>query len=237
MSTLTFRPILLLIFLNCVALISLSSIPSTQGIEFPITITSPNTSTGVQRFIRRIGKSYASRKMESATNFIWQTLHQTNSDGDRKDYRRIELLIQDMKQTVYHVDNRIAISAEYIGNYSAGNLKREFTGMLYNELVKVWAWNGMGQAPVGLVSGIADYVRMKARLETVIGWARPGDGQRWDQGDDVTARFLEYCVGFKEGFVGELNRKMKNGYSDDYFKELLGKSVDQVWKNYKARYP
>ncbi|CAN0846171.1 hypothetical protein LINGRAHAP2_LOCUS4330 [Linum grandiflorum] len=192
---------------------------------------------GVQRFLRRIGKSYASRKMESGSNFIWKTLHQTNS-SDRKDYRRIELFIQDMKQhNVYHVDNRIAISAQYIGNYTAGNLKREFTGMLYTQLVKVWAWNGMGQAPDGLVSGIADYVRMKARLEAATGWARPGDGERWDQGKDVTARFLDYCGGFKEGFVGELNRKMKDGYPDDYFKELLGKSVDQVWKSYKARYP
>ncbi|CAI0446672.1 unnamed protein product [Linum tenue] len=178
--------------------------------------------------------------MESGTNFIWKTLHQTaaGDDGERKDYSRVELFIQSMKQRrTYHVDNRIAINSEYIGNYTAGNLKREFTGLLYQQMALVWAWDGVGQAPAGLVSGIADYVRMRAHLVSRSGWARPGDGERWDQGNDVTARFLEYCGKFKEGFVGELNRKMKNGYSDDYFKELLGKNVDRVWRDYKARYP
>ncbi|KAF2294614.1 hypothetical protein GH714_013693 [Hevea brasiliensis] len=63
----------------------------------------------------------------------------------------------------------------------------------------------------------------------------PGKGDRWDQGYDITAKFLEYCNALKNGFVAELNKKMKSAYSDQYFVDLLGKSVDQLWSDYKAK--
>jgi hypothetical protein len=33
-----------------------------------------------------------------------------------------------------------------------------------------------------------------------------------------------------------LNKKMRGGYNVNFFVELLGKSVDQLWKDYKAKY-
>ncbi|KAL2933730.1 BTB/POZ domain-containing protein KCTD18 [Bienertia sinuspersici] len=36
------------------------------------------------------------------------------------------------------------------------------------------------------------------------------------------------------GFVAQLNKKMKDGYSYSFFKDLLGKSVDQLWSDYKV---
>lgn len=48
--------------------------------------------------------------------------------------------------------------------------------------------------------------------------------------------FSQYCNGLRNGFVAELNRKMKDSYSDDYFVQLLGKNVDGLWMNYKAGY-
>ncbi|KAL6270522.1 hypothetical protein ACE6H2_027433 [Prunus campanulata] len=90
-------------------------------------------------------------------------------------------------------------------------------------------------APRGLVEGIAYYVRMKSRF-IPSQWAQPGVGDRWDQGYDVTARFLEYLESLRNGFVTELNKKMRLGYSDDYFVQLQGKSVGQLWTEYKLRY-
>ncbi|KAK4476998.1 hypothetical protein RD792_016200 [Penstemon davidsonii] len=63
---------------------------------------------------------------------------------------------------------------------------------------------------------------------------RVGSGQRWDEGYGVTAWFLIYCDGLKEGFTAELNNKMRYYYSDELFVELLGKSVDELWRDYKA---
>lgn len=67
-------------------------------------------------------------------------------------------------------------------------------------------------------------------------WVKPGEGKKWDQGYDVTAKFLDYCNGLRDGFVAELNKKMKDGYNDSFFVDLLGKPVDQLWGDYKAKY-
>ncbi|TMW93824.1 hypothetical protein EJD97_011120 [Solanum chilense] len=91
------------------------------------------------------------------------------------------------------------------------------------------------RAPGGLIEGIADYVRLKAGLGASH-WVKPGQGDRWDQGYDVTAQFLNYCNSLRNGFVAELNKKMRNGYSDQFFVDLLGKTVDQLWSNYKAKF-
>ncbi|CAI0423950.1 unnamed protein product [Linum tenue] len=107
---------------------------------------------------------------------------------------------------------------------------------MYREMARVWQWNGDGQANPGLVDGIANYVRMKANLAPVGQSTKPRCGGRWDQGGDVTARFLDYCDSMRKGFVADLNMKMKYSYSDNYFQQLLGKSVNQVWRQYKKKY-
>lgn len=87
----------------------------------------------------------------------------------------------------------------------------------------------------GLIEGIADYVRLKAGY-VVSNWAKNGQGTRWDEGYSVTARFLDYCNGLRNGFVAELNKKMRSGYSNNFFVELLGKTPDQLFVDYKAKY-
>ncbi|KAG5526386.1 hypothetical protein RHGRI_032614 [Rhododendron griersonianum] len=96
-------------------------------------------------------------------------------------------------------------------------------------------WNGNRQTPRGLIEGIADFVRLKAGYAPGH-WVKPGKGDRWDQGYDVTAHFLDYCEGLRSGFVAELNKKMRTGYNGNYFVELLGKTVDQLWSDYEAKH-
>ena len=98
-----------------------------------------------------------------------------------------------------------------------------------------WHTYGNGKAPGGLIEGIADFVRLKANYAPSH-WVQAGQGDSWDQGYDVTAKFLDYCNGLRNGFVAKLNKKMKTGYSAQYFVDLLGKTVDQLWKDYKAKY-
>ena len=148
---------------------------------------------------------------------------------------KVSLFIDDRDGVAFTSNNEIHVSARYINGYS-GNVKTEITGVLYHESTHIWQWNGNGQStPGGLIEGIADYVRLKAGYAPSH-WVKPGQGDRWDQGYDVTARFLDYCNSLRNGFVGELNKKLRNGYSANFFVELLGKNVDQLWKDYKAKY-
>ncbi|KAG8364226.1 hypothetical protein BUALT_Bualt19G0106200 [Buddleja alternifolia] len=116
----------------------------------------------------------------------------------------------------------------YLQAYS-GDVRREITGVIYHEMTQRWQWNGNGQTPGGLIEAIADFVRLNVGYAPSH-WVSPGLGDRWDQGYDVTARFLEYCDGLRSGFVAELNKKMISGYSDNYFVELLGKPLDKAFK-------
>ncbi|KVI01887.1 uncharacterized protein LOC112500821 [Cynara cardunculus var. scolymus] len=196
------------------------------------TVTNPAAATpGGIRFTNDIGHDYTLQILTASTSFIWNTFQQ-NTDADRKNVARVSVFIDDMDGVAYTVNDEIHVSANYIQGYS-GDVKTEITGVLYHEMTHVWQWNGRGQAPGGLIEGIADYVRLKAGYAPSH-WVQPGEGDRWDQGYDVTARFLDYCNGLRNGFVAELNKKMRDGYNDGFFVDLLGKTVDQLWAEYKA---
>lgn len=109
-------------------------------------------------------------------------------------------------------------------------------GVIHHEIAHVWQWYGNGKVPM-LLEGIADFVRLKARYLDP-NWVKPGGGEKWDEGYAVTAyiNFLDYCNSLKDGFVADWNGKMRNGYSDELFVELLGKTVDQLWKDYRSKY-
>ncbi|KAI8532726.1 hypothetical protein RHMOL_Rhmol11G0235900 [Rhododendron molle] len=136
-------------------------------------------------------------------------------------------------QVAFSSNDEIRVNADYIQGYE-GDVRKGITGILYHEVVHSWQWNGNGQAPVGLIEGIADFVRLKAGYAE--NWSQPGSGNKWDEGYQVTALFLDYLNGLRNGFVAEINKKMKSGYSDNFFFELLGKTVDQLWSEYKAKY-
>ncbi|KAK2405123.1 Plant basic secretory protein (BSP) family protein [Trifolium repens] len=194
-----------------------------QAVDYSVTNNALSTPGGV-RFRDQIGAQYATQTLDSATQFIWKVFQQ-NTPADRKTVQKVSLFVDDMDGVAYTSNNEIHLSARYVNSYS-GDLKNEITGVLYHEMTHVWQWNGNGQANGGLIEGIADYGH----------WVKPGQGNKWDHGYDVTARFLDYCNGLRNGFVAELNKLMRNGYSDQFFVQLLGKTVDQLWKDYKAKY-
>ncbi|KAF7811033.1 plant basic secretory protein (BSP) family protein [Senna tora] len=208
-------------------------IAATQAVEYTVTNTALATAGGV-RFRDQIGAAYAKQTMDSATHFIWRTFQQQNSPADRKNVQKVSLFVEDKDGVAYTTNNEIHLSSRYVGSYT-GDLRREVSGVLYHEMTHVWQWDGNGQANGGLIEGIADFVRLKAGYAPSH-WVKPGQGDKWDQGYDVTAYFLDYCNSLRNGFVAELNKKMRSGYSDHYFVDLLGKSVDQLWKDYKAKY-
>ncbi|XP_074270040.1 uncharacterized protein LOC141593014 isoform X2 [Silene latifolia] len=216
-------------------LFTLSTLQAILAVEYTVTNNAITTQGGII-FTKQIGDSYAQQTLSNATNFIWQIFQETNN-SDRKSVNHVYLIIVPslVPNAVAHTsNNKIQFTAEYLADYN-GDVKTEFTGVIFHEMTHVWQWYGNGQANGGLIQGIADYVRLKAGyIEHE--WAQPGDGSSWDEGYSVTARFLDYCDGLMSGFVAQLNNKMKYGYSDDFFKDLLGKSVDLLWSDYQDMY-
>jgi hypothetical protein len=214
------------------SLLVLLAINAVSAVDYTVTNRASATAGGA-RFTRDIGVDYSKQTLASATDFIWRTFQQSNA-ADRKNVQTVNLFIDVMGGVAYATNNEIHVSNDYIGNYS-GDVRREITGVLYHEMAHIWQWNGNGQTPGGLIEGIADFVRLKANYAPSH-WVQAGQGDRWDQGYDVTAKFLDYCNGLRNGFVAKLNKKMKTGYTAQYFVDLLGKTVDQLWKDYKAKY-
>ncbi|CAN6287873.1 unnamed protein product [Urochloa humidicola] len=202
------------------------------AVTFTATNAASNT-TGGERFDQAVGLAYANQVLSNASTFIWSTFNQT-TPADRKPVDSVTLVVADVGGAAFTSDDVITLSAQYVGNYS-GDVKTEVTGVLFHETTHVWQWDGQGQANGGLIEGIADFVRLKAGYAPGH-WVKPGQGDQWDQGYDVTARFLDYCNMLKPGFVAFLNAKMKDGYSDDFFAQILGISVQQLWQEYKAKY-
>ncbi|KAF8020151.1 hypothetical protein BT93_G0759 [Corymbia citriodora subsp. variegata] len=198
-------------------LVILSSFMQSDAVQYTVKNKAGNTIGGFH-FSREIGISYSQQTMKEATDFIWRVF-QENTPAARKSFTKVSLFIENMhaEDVAYTSNDEIHMSATYLGRFSGGNVKREFTGVF------------------GLIEGFVDFVRLRSGY-VPSNWARPGQGYRWDQGYAVTARFLTYCNGERKGFVAKLNKKMRTGYSDNYFVDLLGKSVGQLWKDYKGRY-
>ena len=213
----------------------LAALPGIRAVHY-VVINKAGNSTGGARFTNEIRIPNSRHVLIMATDFILMRIFRQNIPTDRKPVENVSLVIENMDGdgVAYTSNDEIHVSADYIGSYS-GDVKREITGVLYHEMTHIWQWNGDGQAPKELVEGIADFVRLKANLAPTH-WVKPGEGDRWDQGYDVTARFLDYCNCLRNGFIAELNKKMRSGYSDNFFVELLGKTVDQLWTDYKAKY-
>ncbi|XP_024032282.1 uncharacterized protein LOC112094825 [Morus notabilis] len=220
------------LFLSMLALTLAATFDGIHAVEYVVTNNAASTAGGV-RFNNEIGAEYSRQTLRSAAEFIWREFQQ-NSAADRKDVPKISLFIEDIDDVAYASNNEIHVSARYIGKYS-GDVKREIAGVLYHESTHIWQWNGNGQTPGWLIEGIADFVRLKSGY-VPSHWVKPGGGEKWDKGYDVTARFLDYCNDLRNGVVAELNKKIRTGYNDNFFVKLLGKTVDQLWSDYKAKY-
>ncbi|XP_004137101.1 uncharacterized protein LOC101216297 [Cucumis sativus] len=213
---------------------SLFLLHTVSAVEYIITSNAGGTPGG-NRFDTQIGADYCRQTMIEASGFIWSIFRQ-NTPADRRNVQSVILLIdRDLHQyPAFASNNRIHVSASYIARYN-GDVRMAVTGILYHEMVHVWQWNGNGAAPGWLIEGYADYVRLKAGY--IPGhWVAPGGGSSWMEGYDKTARFMDYLEGRRSGFVSALNRMLRVGYSPEYFVQLQGKTVAELWAEYKAAF-
>ncbi|KAK1426330.1 hypothetical protein QVD17_15001 [Tagetes erecta] len=208
------------------------------AVDYYVTNDVADTPGGI-RFTNEIGIPYTKEKMGTSNDFIWSTIFQQNDPSDQKPLDSVELYITTFVDegaiAMSWGNNKINFSSVFISEYTGDDLKYIYTGILYHEMTHAFQWDGEGRAPIGLLEGVAEYTKLKANYPQP-GFAKPGEGDRWDQGYECTARFLEYCDEVSAGFVANLNKKMRFDYNVDYFEDLTGKPVDQLWNDYKAKY-
>ncbi|XP_061373890.1 uncharacterized protein LOC133316183 [Gastrolobium bilobum] len=217
----------------CFVLSTLAAAYGSMAMDYVVSNNAGN-SIGAARFDKEIGAEYAKQTLSSAAEFIESLFQQNNNNNnaDSKSVQKVSMIVENIDGVAFASNNNIHVSAGYIERYP-GDIKKEITGVLYHEMAHLLQNDGMGEAPSGLIEGIADFVRMKAGYAAE-NWNPPCVGYDWCQGNEVTAHFLNYCDGIRNGFVADLNKKMKTGYSESYFSELLGKPVSQLWSDYKA---
>ncbi|KAK8444836.1 hypothetical protein SEVIR_9G208255v4 [Setaria viridis] len=217
----------------------LLAVAATGGAAVTFQVTNnASTTPGGQRFDRDYGAGYAARVLSDASRFTWAVFNQTSPAERRPGVDTVALVVNaatDDGAIAYTDGSTIVLGAGYVLNYT-GDVRAEVTGVLHHETVHVWQWGLQDyNAHWWVFEGIADFVRLRAGYAPAH-WVLPGQGSGWDKGYDVTARFFDYCDSLRPGFVAVLNAKLKDSYSDDYFVQILGKNVQELWMEYKAKY-
>ncbi|KAL1544305.1 hypothetical protein AAHA92_21175 [Salvia divinorum] len=211
-------------------------VQNTHATRYVVTNTVPNTPGG-QLFDKEIGVHFTLLIMPVINEFIYKVFEETTL-AQRRHVPVLNVYISEFPGYAYKNGDNINISASALDKiYRPRSVsKRLFTSLMYHEMTHVFQWHGNFGAPGGLTEGTADYVMVKSRIYDQASYTKPGAGKRWDEGYGVTEKFLEYCDSLLKGFTAQLNKKMQYTYSDKYWVELLGKPVDQLWREYKAKY-
>ncbi|KAI3702377.1 hypothetical protein L6452_28114 [Arctium lappa] len=216
------------------------SLPKSAGptkarhVEYQVINVVPTTPGGIS-FDNKIGIPFTKEIMRTSNNFIWSVVFQQNDPSDQKPVDLIILYIAEFEgPTGIQWGTNINVSSLYVKGLE-GDVKWQFTGLMYHEMTHVFQWDGEGTAPLMLIEGIADYALLISSYAPSQ-FPKKGEGDKWDEGYGITARFLEYCDGITPSFVAKLNKMMRVKYDVKYFEKLTGKPVDQLWKEYKAKY-
>lgn len=107
-------------------------------------------------------------------------------------------------------------------------------GVLTHEMVHCYQYNAFGTCPSGLIEGIADWVRLHAKLDPPH-WKKEA-GDKWDAGYQHTGYFLDWLEGrFGAGLIRRMNEKLRIVRYDEkrFWTELCGRPVDQLWGDYQ----
>ena len=155
--------------------------------------------------------------------------------------RSVTLILRSMPGVAYTTGSdldsdhkEIHFSLDYIHNSVSPSRKTdEIMGVLTHEMVHCYQYNAFGTCPGGLIEGIADWVRLNAKLSPPH-WKKEASG-KWDAGYQHTGYFLEYLEKrFGEGLIRRMNEKLRIVRYDEkkFWTELCGRPVEQLWGDY-----
>lgn len=142
-----------------------------------------------------------------------------------------------------HFSLHIKKSDEGVGYTSGGRITvmsgwiekhPEDVGLAIHEMVHV-IQGYPSPEPVWVTEGIADYIRWGIyEGKPLAAYPRPREPQGYKRAYQVTAGFFLWLEGGPApGIVNRLNTAMrKREYSDEIFKEVSGKTLDELWDEY-----
>ena len=161
--------------------------------------------------------------------------------------RSVTVIVREMGGVAYttglpldDLHKEIHLSLDYVQAVFSRNstgIRHEIAGVITHEMVHCFQNNGHGNAPGGLIEGIADFVRLKAGLAPPHWDKSPTSrGEKWDEGYQRTAWFLEWIEEKKgNGSISRLNAKLRHESYDEksFWHDLFGTSVETLWDQYK----
>jgi len=148
--------------------------------------------------------------------------------------KAVTFVIDTTYKGVAETDNgKVTISSRWM------HQRPEDIDVVTHEVMHIVQDYGESNGPGWLTEGIADYARYKFGINNAAAkWALPDykPTQNYDNAYRVTARFLLWMEEkVKPGIVKELDSRLrKHTFTDDTWKQLTGKTVDELWKTYSA---
>ena len=107
-----------------------------------------------------------------------------------------------------------------------------------HEVMHIIQSYGRRGGPSWLTEGIADYVRYKYGVDNEGGdWSLPpfSETQHYTNSYRITARFFVWIEKKVSGFVKGMDATIRKGnYTEDSWKQLTGKTVDELWIEYAS---
>ena len=130
-------------------------------------------------------------------------------------------------------NGRVTISNKWL------HKRPEDIDVVTHEVMHIVQDYGDSNGPGWLTEGIADYARYKFGVNNdAAGWKLPDykATQNYDNAYRITARFLVWMEEkVKPGIVKTLDKQMRDHtFTDNTWKDLTGKTVDELWKDYSA---
>jgi hypothetical protein len=105
-----------------------------------------------------------------------------------------------------------------------------------HEIMHIVQAYGEGGGPWWVTEGIADYVRYKFGVDNAgARWTLPAykEGQNYDNGYRITARFLVWLEKNNSGIVKKLDKNMRDHtYTEEIWKSTTGKTLTELWNAY-----
>jgi hypothetical protein len=144
---------------------------------------------------------------------------------------RVKLIFREMDGVAGTAGDTIYISAQWIRAHP------DDFGMVIHELVHVVQAYPPGNRDAGwLVEGIADYIRFFHYEPHVKVHIDPQRSNYRKDGYRVAGAFLDWIVRTHgPDLIRKLNAALRKGkYRDDLFKELTGKTPDELWADFIA---
>ena len=153
---------------------------------------------------------------------------------NRKTAREVKMVIDTAYKGVAETDNgKVTISSRWM------HLHPEDIDVITHEVMHIVQDYGNSTGPGWLTEGIADYARYKFGVNNAAAkWALPAykSTQNYDNAYRITARFLLWMEEkIKPGIVETMDKQLReHTFTDDTWKRLTGKTVDELWKDYAA---